>query len=564
MTYEAPVGEMLHTLRHVAGLDAARRDGWLDAPDDEAIAAMLDQAGSFAAGRLATINLSGDRQGARFEAGTVRMPDGFAAAYGDWAAGGWNGVTAPEAFGGAGLPVLLGTALMEIWTSANMSFGLCPVLTHGAIEALAEHAAPALREAYLPKLVSGEWTATMNLTEPQAGSDLALLRSRAERAGDGSYRLRGAKIYITFGEHDLAENIIHLVLARLPDAPAGTRGISLFLVPKILPDGTRNDLRCTGIEHKLGIHASPTCSMSYGDADGAVGWLVGEEHRGLACMFTMMNRARLATGLQGVAVAERALQQARDYAATRRQGSDATGHTVAIAAHPDVRRMLGGMHGATMAARAVAYTTALAIDEAERRRTPEAIARAALLTPVAKAYAGSTGFDVASTGVQVHGGMGYVEETGAAQHLRDARIIPIYEGTDGIQAIDLVTRKVVRDGGIAARREIARLRAAAEAAARTNSLGRIATRAGDAVEALAEATDWLLAPGRGEAERLAVASPYLSLFGLAAGGGYLAGGAAEAPDAWVSALRIHSDHALVAAAGLARRVTEGAESVLID
>jgi alkylation response protein AidB-like acyl-CoA dehydrogenase len=564
MTYLAPVEEMLFVMRHVAGLDVARRVGWLAAPDDDAIAAMLEQAGQFAADRWAVLNQPGDREGAVYDRGAVRTPKGFAAAYRDWIAGGWNGVTAPEAFGGAELPVLLGSALMEIWTSANMGFATCPVLTHGAVDALLAHASPALQERYLGRLVSGEWTATMNLTEPQAGSDLALLRCRAERAADGSYRLFGAKIFITYGEHDFADNIIHLVLARLPDGPAGTRGISLFLVPKILPDGSANDLRCTGIEHKMGIRASPTCSMSYGDGSGAAGWLVGEEHHGLACMFTMMNRARLATGLQGVAVGERALQQARSFAATRRQGRNEAGETVTIAAHPDVKRMVRSMHGAVLASRAIAYTTALAIDEAERRGRPEDAARAGLLTPITKACAGSTAFEVASVGVQVHGGMGYVEETGAAQHLRDARIIPIYEGTDGIQAIDLVTRKLMRDHGAAVRAEIGRLRAAAEMAARTQSLARLATRTGDAVEALAEATDWLLSPGCREAERLAVAWPYMALFGLAAGGGYLAAGAAAASDACLAAIRCHADHALTAAPGLARRVTDGADSILID
>jgi alkylation response protein AidB-like acyl-CoA dehydrogenase len=409
----------------------------------------------------------------------------------------------------------------------------------------------------------------MNLTEPQAGSDLALLRSRAERAGDGTYRVRGQKIYITYGDHDMADNIVHFVLARLPDAPAGTKGISLFLVPKILPDGSHNDLRCTGLEHKLGIHASPTCAMSFGDAAGAVGWLIGEEHRGLVCMFTMMNRARLATGLQGVAVAEAAWQQARAFAAERRQGSNEMGQTVAIEAHPDVARMLRTMHGATLASRAIAYTTALAIDEAERTRAPAAEARAALLTPVAKSIAGAAGFAVASLNIQVHGGMGFVEETGAAQHLRDSRIIPIYEGTNGIQAIDLVTRKVLRDRGEAALAEIGRLREAARLAAESNApaLGPIAPRTAEAVESLARATDWLLTPGRDARDRLAVATPYLELFGLALGGACLARGAVAAlreaaPPGFLAAVRVHAAHALSAAAGLAETVTQGAEAVL--
>lgn len=583
MAYVAPVEELVFTLRHVAGLDEARREGWAGELDEDALRALLEEAGGFAAGRLAPLDRVGDRDGARFEGGTVRMPPGFREAYQDWVAGGWNAVTAPERWGGAGLPLMLGTALMEIWTSANMAFALGPVLTQSAAEVLEASAPPALREAWLPKLVTGEWTATMNLTEPQAGSDLGALTTKAEPAGDGAYRLSGQKIYITYGEHDLADNIVHLVLARLPGAPAGTRGISLFLVPKVLPDGARNALRCGGIEHKLGIHASPTCTMLF---EGALGWRIGEAHQGLAAMFRMMNRARLATGVQGPAIAEVALQQARAFAQERRQGRGgdadpgarralgemAAGQSVPIAAHPDVRRMLGEMAALTAAGRGILCTTAAAIDRAERGGDPAAEARAALLTPVAKAVGSEIGVAVADLNIQVHGGMGYVEETGAAQRLRDARIVPIYEGTNGIQAIDFLARKVLRDGGETARAELARIRAAGEAAAAENAPGfdRIGRRVREAADHFDRAMGWMLDGGRGEAERLAVATPFLRLFGLALGGGCLARGAVAAlreeanPAAagMIAAARFHAGQVLPGAAGLAAAVTEGAGEVL--
>ncbi len=423
-----------------------------------------------------------------------------------------------------GLPTRLATATMELWTSACMSFALGPVLTQGAVDTLALHADETLKALYLPKLVSGQWTATMNLTEPQAGSDLGLVSTRAESAGDGTFRLSGSKIFITYGEHDLTENIIHLVLARLPGAPAGTKGISLFLVPKILvhPDGSpgpRNDVTCTGIEHKLGIHASPTCSMRFGEGEGAVGWLVGEPNRGLACMFTMMNKARLFTGLQGVAIAERATQQAVAFALERRQGRAAgSAGTSAIIAHPDVRRMLSRMRALTAAARAIAHRAAQAIDEDHGGE------RAGLLTPIAKAYCSEVGCEVTSLGVQVHGGMGYVEETGAAQLFRDARITPIYEGTNGIQAIDLVLRKVLRPGSDLAETIVAECEASG-AAAVAAGLEAVGAPTIDAARALSEATRWLRRQSNDAEAILGAASPYLKLFATTAASAFLADGA---------------------------------------
>src|SRR5436853_2061753 len=396
------------------------------------------------------------------------MPPGWREAYQAWAQAGWNGLAAPAQWGGQELPQAINAACIDMWNAASMAFGLGPVLTMAGVDALVAHGSEALKRAYLGKLVSGEWMGTMQLTEPQAGSDVGALRTRAERAGDGSYRITGQKIFITYGEHDLTDNIVHFVLARLPDAPAGTKGISLFVIPKFLPNangtlGARNDVRAHSIEHKLGIHGSPTCTMVFGDAGGAKGFLIGEENRGMACMFTMMNQARLAVGLQGVAVAERATQHALAFARERRQGR-ATGATAAgpspIIAHPDVKRMLLTMRALTRAARAICYATAGAIDGSHGQGDAAAAAdgRAALLTPIAKAFSTDIGIEVASLGVQVHGGMGFIEETGAAQHLRDARINPIYEGTNGIQAIDLVTRKLPLSGGEAVRGRIAAMR----------------------------------------------------------------------------------------------------------
>ncbi len=445
MTYAPPVEEQRFLIRHIVGMDELAGHNRFAEASGDMVDAIVEGAGQFAAGMFAPLNRIGDEVGARWSPEGVTMPDGFRAAYRAYVEGGWGTIAGPAEFGGQGLPLTLAVVVMEDLGSANMGFSLCMMLTPGAVEALRHHGTPDLQELWLPKLITGEWTGTMNLTEPQAGSDVGALKTRAEPAGDGSFRITGQKIFITFGEHDLADNIVHLVLARLPDAPAGTRGISLFLVPKILPDGSRNDLRCVSIEHKLGIHASPTCVMAYGDHKGATGWLIGEENKGMAAMFTMMNNARLNVGLQGVSIAERAVQQAVAYATERVQGSR-EGRPARIVEFPDVRRMLLRMKALTQAARALTYYTAGQTDRASLG-DGAARARADLLTPLVKAYGTDVGVEVTSLGVQVHGGMGYVEETGAAQHYRDARISPIYEGTNGIQAADLVGRKLSMDGG---------------------------------------------------------------------------------------------------------------------
>ncbi|WP_210497213.1 acyl-CoA dehydrogenase [Microvirga antarctica] len=532
MAYRAPVSDIVFTLRHAAGFDAAVADGLYEDLTADLAATILDEAGRFANDVIAPLNRVGDTVGATFRDGAVTTAPGWKDAYTAWTKAGWNALPGPVDFGGQGLPTLLNSACVEMWNSASMAFGIGPVLTMGAIEALVQHGTDELRARYLEKLVAGTWTATMNLTEPQAGSDLAAIRARAERAGDGTYRITGQKIYITYGEHDLTDNIIHLVLARLPDAPAGTRGISLFLVPKVLADGTRNDVSCHSIEHKLGIHGSPTCTMIFGDEGGAVGWLVGEENRGLACMFTMMNNARLAVGLQGVAIAERAYQQALHYAQERRQGraAGAADGMSPIVLHPDVQRNLLTMKALTAAARAICYMTAEGLDRAHRdgdeARRRVAHERASLLTPVAKAFSTDIGVEVASLGVQVHGGMGYVEETGAAQHLRDARIAPIYEGTNGIQAIDLVMRKLPLSGGATVQAQIANMRATVARAAKSTvpGLGQTAARLRDATESLDRATSFLLkaVAGNASGDALAGATPYLRLFALAQGGAALA------------------------------------------
>src|SRR5256886_1678528 len=466
-----------------------------------------------------------------------------------------------------------------MWNAAAMAFVLGPVLTMAAVDALAAHGSAELKRAYLPKLISGEWMGTMQLTEPQAGSDVGASRTRAERAADGSYRITGQKIFITYGEHDLTDNIIHLVLARLPDAPPGTKGLSLFLIPKFLPNadgslGRRNDARAHSIEHKLGIHASPTCTMVYGDHGGATGFLVGEENRGMACMFTMMNQARLSVALQGVAIAERASQQALAYARERKQGRapGVESGSSPIIAHPDVKRMLLTMRALTRAARALSYATAVAIDRAQR--SPDAAARqaaherASLLTPVAKAFSTDIGSEVASLGVQVHGGMGYIEETGAAQHYRDSRIAAIYEGTNGIQAIDLVTRKIPLAQGTTVKTHIAELRRTVETvrAANNPAFGATGARLGEAVDSLERTTAWLLGRPLDDTS-LAGATPYLRLFATATGGALLAEEALAAaragtdPEARIAIARFFAEHLAPGSSGLEREVIEGADSI---
>src|SRR5918992_2482764 len=457
-TYTAPLKDMRFVLHELAGLaQVAKLPGYEEATPDT-VDAILEEAARFAREVLDPLNRSGDQEGSKWSEGEVRTPKGFRDAYRKFADGGWNALPFEPEWGGQGLPKLVATPVDEMWTSANMSFSLCPLLTQGAVHALALRGAEKLQQTYIPKMVTGEWAGPMNLTEPQAGSDLALVKTRAVREGD-HYRISGQKIFITYGEHDLTEQIVHLVLARTPEAPEGTKGISLFVVPKFLvkPDGSlgeRNGARCVSLEHKLGIHASPTAVMIY---DNAIGYLVGEENRGLETMFIMMNAARFGVGLEGVAIAERAFQRALAFARERLQGRDLAGggKTVPIIRHPDVRRMLMLMKSQTEAMRALAYVVASALDFASRSPNEEQRKRnqafVDLMIPVVKGWSTETGVEVASLGVQVHGGMGFVEETGAAQYLRDARITTIYEGTTGIQAMDLVGRKIAREGGATAR-----------------------------------------------------------------------------------------------------------------
>jgi len=589
MTYRAPVADIAFALKYAAGFAPALAEGVYGDLAEDVVEAVIEEAGKFATDVLAPLNTIGDRSGTPFKDGSVTTPPGWKEAYHAWSKAGWNGLAAPAKWGGQELPSAVNAACTEMWNSAALAFGLGPLLTMAGIDALVAHGSDALKQAYLPKLVSGEWMGTMQLTEPQAGSDVGALRTRAERAGDGSYRITGQKIFITYGEHDLTDNIIHLVLARLPDAPAGTKGISLFLVPKFLLNadgspGARNDARAHSIEHKLGIHASPTCTMVYGDQGGATGFLIGEENRGMACMFTMMNQARLSVGLQGVAIAERATQQALAYARERKQGrateADSGGTqsgSSPIIAHPDVKRMLLTMRALTRAARAICYATAVALDRAHRggddAARKAAQERASLFTPVAKAFATDAGNEVASLGVQVHGGMGFIEETGAAQHLRDARILPIYEGTNGIQAIDLVTRKLPLAGGATVTTAIAEMKrtVAAVGAASDPAFGWTDIRLQDAVDSLERATHWLLGSAHNDLDAaLAGATPYLRLFALALGGTLLAeealaakrlaGNSADAA-ARIAIARFFAENLAIQAGALERTVVEAADSV---
>src|SRR3954468_23160347 len=467
--YNAPVTDILFTMKAIAGLDALTAlPGYADATADT-VQAILEEAGKFAGEVLAPLNAVGDREHSKLENGVVRTPTGSKEAYRGFAEAGWNAVAFDPDYGGQGMPWVLTSALQEIWNAADMAFSLCPLLTQGAIEALQFVGTPEQKSTYLPKMISGQWTGTMNLTEPQAGSDLGAIRPRAEPAADGTYRLKGQKIFITYGEHDFTENIVHFVLARLPDAPMGSKGISLFIVPKFLPNadgslGARNDLRCVSLEHKLGIHASPTCVMAYGDNEGAVGFRVGEAHRGLEYMFIMMNNARLAVGIQGLAVAERAYQHAVAYARQRVQGTPVDRSKGApILHHPDVRRNLLTMRALTEAMRGLVLYTAGALDRAKRHPDEKERVRNQALTdlliPIVKAWCTDQGVRVASIGVQVYGGVGFIEETGAAQYFRDSRIAPIYEGTNGIQAMDLLGRKLLRDQGKAMQGLIAEISA---------------------------------------------------------------------------------------------------------
>lgn len=581
MTYRAPINDMLLALNHGAGLQAAMQAGHLGDYDGDMTAAVLEEAGRFATDVLAPLNKTGDKNGIKLADGNVTTAPGWPDAYQRWTAAGWNAVSGAEAFGGQGLPMAINAACTEIWSASNIAFGLCPLLTLSAIEALDAHGSDALKKIYLAKLISGEWTGTMQLTEPQAGSDVGALRSRAERADDGTYRISGTKIFITYGDHDMTDNIVHFVLARLPDAPPGTKGISLFLVPKFLvnPDGSpgpRNDIYPSGVEHKLGMHASPTCTMTMGDKGGAIGYLIGEENRGMLCMFTMMNQARLGVGLEGVGIADRAYQQALAFAQERKQGrgigSKANGMDPIIV-HPDVKRMLMQMRAMTAAARTICYATAVALDVSVRATDPKvraaAAARGALLTPIAKAFSTDIGNEVTSLGVQIHGGMGFIEETGAAQHYRDARITAIYEGTNGIQSIDLVTRKLAAQGGAAVWALLDELSGIVGKVEASNdpAFGTTGAKLRDALKALERTSKWLLeqmtsAPN----DALAGATPYLRLFGSTLGGCMLANEALAARDEgggehYVTLARFFAENVTVQSGSLERTVIDSAEAV---
>ncbi len=583
--YDAPLADMrfvLHELVDAAALTGLGGHGALEAGDIDRV---LDEAAKFAGRVLAPLNRPGDLAGVRLENGVVRMPDGFADAYRRFVEGGWNGVAADPAYDGQGLPNALATVLAEMWDAANMSFALCPLLTQSAIALLAAHGSGDQKAAYLAKLVSGEWSGAMCMTESQAGSDVGALTTRAVRNGD-HYLLTGTKIFVTYGDHDMAENIVYMVLARTPDAPAGSRGVSLFLVPKVMVGadgalGVHNDIVVSSIERKLGIHASPTCTLAFGEGDGAVGYLVGAENQGIACMFTMMNEARLAVGLQGVAVAERAYQRARAYAAERRQGTRLSdGEPARLIDHADVRRMLMTMKAQIEAMRALACHVAAEGDVARRHPDTEAREasqrRVALLTPVIKAYCSDTGFEVASLGVQVHGGMGYIEETGAAQDLRDARIVMIYEGANGIQALDLARRKLMADDGRAIGEFLARLAdTTARVAAAGGELTGFAGPLGSAATALGSATRWLRETWGHDPESAAAgATDYLRMLGLVACGQMMAEAAMVAGERLAennadgtfyrtkqATARFYIDRLLPQAAALLGPITSGAATL---
>jgi alkylation response protein AidB-like acyl-CoA dehydrogenase len=581
--YSAPLKDMQFAVRELAGLAEVSALPAFGEVNAELAQQVLEEAAKFAREVLDPLNRAGDRQGAKLADGRVTAPPGFREAYRRFIGAGWNGLAGQPQYGGQGLPHVIATPVQEIWKSANMALCLCPMLTSGVIEALRAHGAPEQQKLYLPKLTAGEWTGTMNLTEPQAGSDLSAVRTRAVREGD-HYRIQGTKIFITWGEHDMAENIVHLVLARTPDAPEGVKGISLFVVPKYLPrpdgaPGERNEIRCVSIEHKMGIHGSPTCVLAYGDQKGAIGYLVGEENRGLEYMFTMMNHARLAVGVEGVAVGERAYQHALEYAKTRVQGREIgqrAGDRVTIIHHPDVRRMLMSMRAQTEAMRALAYFAAAMLDKARHHPDPAEKRRSQglldLLTPVVKGWCTEQGVEVASTGVQVHGGMGFIEETGAAQYLRDARITTIYEGTTGIQANDLVGRKVGYEKGATALAAIAAMRAVEPALAESS----VRASFTEAVDGLEAATRWIVETFPRDPRAVAAISvPYLKLFGTVAGGWMMARSAViarrqlEQPDAdqdflegKLASARFYAEHELPRALPLVREVTRGADSVL--
>jgi 3-(methylthio)propanoyl-CoA dehydrogenase len=588
--YRAPLPDIGFVLHRLIGREAlAGCEGFADYSEDLA-ATVLSEAARFAETVLEPLNKPGDREGAHWSDAGVKTPAGFKEAYRQFVEGGWQQLGASPQYGGQAVPQMLATSVQEIWASANLAFKLCPMLTHGAAHALALTGSAEQKQQYLPRMISGEWTGTMVLTEPQAGSDLGLIRTRAAPEGD-HYRLFGQKIFITWGEHDYTDNIIHMVLARIDGAPAGTRGISLFIVPKVLLAsdgglGVRNDVRCVSLEHKLGIHASPTCVMAFGEKQGAIGYLVGEANRGLEYMFIMMNTARLAVGLEGYAVAERAYQQAAEWARNRVQGrppgaagaSDAA-RLATIVQHPDVRRMLLSMRSSVEAMRALTLYAAHTLDLAAHHRDAgtraAAQARGDLLIPIAKGWCTELGIEVASTGIQVHGGMGYIEETGAAQFLRDVRITAIYEGTTGIQANDLIGRKIGRDGGAAMRALITEMRSDLETLAGGTAIAASVARAGlEGIELLSGATRVLLSLASSDpAAASAVAVPYLKLSGVTIAGWLMARAAAVASGepgagdreffaAKLASTRFYAEQVLPRALELARVVERGSASVI--
>jgi alkylation response protein AidB-like acyl-CoA dehydrogenase len=591
--YVAPLKDMQFVLKELAGLDEIGKLPGCEEVNAELVDQVLEEAAKFAGGVLAPLNKSADAEGSKWVNGAVVTPKGFKEAYRQFIEGGWNGLQLPAEYGGQGLPKIVSTPVIEMWKSANLSFSLCPMLTSGAVEALLLRGSAALKETYLKPMVAGTWTGTMNLTEPQAGSDLALVKTRAIRSHDGKsgdhYRIHGQKIFITYGEHDLAENIVHMVLARTPDAPEGVRGISLFVVPKFIVNkdgslGARNDVKCASIEHKLGIHASPTAVMIYGEKDGAIGYLVGEENRGLEYMFIMMNAARFAVGLEGLSISERAYQQALAYAKERVQSRDlsGSGKAVPIIRHPDVRRMLMGMKSQTEAMRALAYVVGAAMDrmlhDADKEERARSQAFVDFMIPIVKGWSTETGIEVASTGIQVHGGMGFIEETGAAQHYRDARITSIYEGTTGIQANDLVGRKIAREGGATAKEILKAMRKVEAGLGNAGGEEMVAMHAAfsAAVTAAEECVSWIVAGYATDVKAVhAGAVPFLMLMGIVCGGWQMSRAALVARqrliegkgdksfyEAKVKTARFYADHVLTRAPGLRDTVIKGAAGVM--
>lgn len=582
--YEPPLTDINFALNHVADLERVSKLNGFQFADAATVEGLLEEAGRFFSEVMAPLNRSGDEQGSKLDGDTVRTPEGFGVAYDKYVESGWSSAHFPEEWSGGGLPYTVGIAIQEMFKTANMGFSLCAMLTQGAVDAIGTHGTDEQKATYLEKLASAQWAGTMNLTEPEAGSDLGALRTRAERQDDGTYRIFGTKIFITWGDQDLTDNVIHLVLARTPDAPPGTRGISMFIVPKYVPHeqgnaGEPNDVKIVSLEHKLGIHASPTCVVSFGDSgEGAVGYLLGEEQKGMRNMFTMMNVARIGVGLEGLAITERAYQQALGYAKERVQGRKAgsdSRENVAIVEHPDVRRMLLTMKAYAQAMRALLYYTAAESDFADHADDPDrrklASDRLALLTPLVKAWCTDVGVEMASLGIQVHGGMGYVEETGAAQHFRDSRIAPIYEGTNGIQAIDLITRKVPLEDGVVVKRMIEEMRSILDEMEDLSQLKAFRDKLDRAISQLSETTAWLL----GELSQqnienaLAGATQYLRQFATVVSGWLVAKGALAAIASADSATpemqdkvvvsRYFGEHLLPQIEGLVPTITGGVE-----